>query len=107
MKTAIKTLAIITTILWSMIAGGMIMQQSAPAPADHSDTTIINTMVLENGKTAHLLANGLEVVIYHPTATYELYIPFMADHSLSYASEEILWNGVAQYSSGLTEYLQK
>lgn len=105
MKKTINTIAIITIFIIGMVVGGMVIQR--PAPADHSAPTVINTVVLENGKTAHLLSNGLEVVIYHPTSTYELYMPFMADHSISYDSEEILWNGVAQYSSGLTDYLQK
>lgn len=63
--------------------------------------------VLENGKTLYHLSNGLEALVYHPEGVYELYLPFMGDHSLEYNSIEALTWGVLQYSQNHASYINE
>lgn len=66
---------------------------------------VASVETLANGRTLYTLNNGLEALVSEAEGIYDLYLPFMGDHSLEYNNKEMLVNGVRQYSENIGQYI--
>lgn len=66
---------------------------------------VVGAEVLANGRNWYELNNGLGVLISEAEGIYELYLPFMEDHSLDYNNLETLKNGIKTYSNNFSNYV--
>lgn len=62
---------------------------------------VVKVETLENGRTNYVLNNGLEALVSESEGIYQLYLPFMGDHTYDYNSKEMLTNGIKQYSENI------
>ena len=67
----------------------------APAPK------VVKVETLQNGRTNYVLNNGLEALVSEAEGIYQLYLPFMGDHTYDYNSKEMLINGIGQISENI------
>lgn len=68
---------------------------------------VASAAVLENGRSWYELKNGLGVLISEAEGIYELYLPFMEDHSLDYNNKQALINGIKTYSNNFDNYVNE
>ena len=66
---------------------------------------VVGAEVLANGRNWYELNNGLGVLVSEAEGIYELYLPFMEDHSLDYNNLETLKNGIKTYSNNFSNYV--
>lgn len=62
---------------------------------------VVKVEMLKNGRTNYVLNNGLEALVSEAEGIYQLYLPFMGDHTYDYNSKEMLINGIGQYSENI------